>query len=153
MIVSHAQKLAVEYEYTYDDEMPLDVLLEEMSLFFQSYTSKPASRPFGCTLLIGHLDDYPCKMYQIDPSGSVTDLGKFGSIGHESNIITQRLQLGYNETNSMDLSQNDIEEIAINALLHSEKGISSDEMDNRNQVYLVGLFTKKDGLLCSSIVK
>jgi hypothetical protein len=40
--------MAIQHEYAYDEPyIPVDLFLEEMSLLFQEYTMKPASRPPG----------------------------------------------------------------------------------------------------------
>jgi 20S proteasome alpha/beta subunit len=82
VLIAAAQILAIEHEYTFDEEIPVELLLQELSLLYQEYTMKPAARPFGCTLVVGF---NPCKtscysasssrepmIYRIDPSGTVT---------------------------------------------------------------------------------
>ena len=78
VLVAAAQRLAVEHAYTFDEAIPIDLFLEELSLLFQEYTMKPAARPFGATLLVAHIprnDDgiLQPQLFRVDPSGSVTD--------------------------------------------------------------------------------
>ena len=82
VLIAAAQRLAVEHAYTFEEAIPIDLLLEEMSLLCQEYTMKPGSRPFGSTLLVAYLpsavpDSDPeqkPQLFQINPSGSVTIL-------------------------------------------------------------------------------
>lgn len=88
VIVDASFKCAIEHLYTYDEEVPIDVFLETLSLLFQENTMKPGCRPFGCSVLVCYippaipfpreLEDeedlvakqQPC-IYRIDPSGGV----------------------------------------------------------------------------------
>jgi len=88
VLAEAAQQMAVQHEYTYDELIPVDIFLEELSLLFQEYTMKPGSRPFGCTLIIAHLptldnsggdSSYPM-LYRIDPSGAVSSLENYGVV-------------------------------------------------------------------------
>jgi 20S proteasome alpha/beta subunit len=78
VVVAEAQRLAVEHEYTFDEDISIELLLEELSLLFQEYTMKAGARPFGTTLLVAYNprrhEQEPC-FYRIDPSGTVTALG------------------------------------------------------------------------------
>ena len=82
VVVEKAQRMAISHEYTFDEQIPIEIFLEELSLHFQEYTMKPGVRPFGTTIVVAHLprssqpeSQSPC-FYRIDPSGTVTALGK-----------------------------------------------------------------------------
>jgi 20S proteasome subunit alpha 2 len=77
-VVAASQRLAIEHEYTFDDDIPIEIFMEEISLLYQEYTMKPAARPFGVSLLVGYVpkakptkDQQPC-LFRIDPSGLIT---------------------------------------------------------------------------------
>ena len=97
VLVAAAQRLAVEHAYTFDEPIPIDLFLEEMSLLMQEYTMKPATRPFGTILLIAYLprQDYGGRpeLFRIDPSGAVTTVeGNFAIInGKFSSEIQARI--------------------------------------------------------------
>lgn len=79
VVLESAQRLAIEHSYTYDEPIPINLFLEEISLLFQSYTMKPGARPFGCTILVGYLpprssNNEKPRLFQIDCSGSVVEL-------------------------------------------------------------------------------
>lgn len=84
VLVAAAQQLAVEHAYTYDENIPIDLFLEEMSLLYQEYTMSPSVRPFGASLLVAYVpniveeddDDEEQsysrpRLFRLDPSGSV----------------------------------------------------------------------------------
>jgi 20S proteasome alpha/beta subunit len=89
VLVAAAQRLAIEHAYTFDEPIPIELFLEEVSLMFQEYTMKVAARPFGVVLLVAHCptasastdslsgqqQPQPPQLYRIDPSGGVTSLG------------------------------------------------------------------------------
>jgi len=91
-----AQRLSVEHTYTFDEEIPVDVLLEEMALLFQEYTMKPGCRPFGSSLIVASLDDNiinGCSIFRIDPAGTVTKLDSIGHAGRgNGDEIVQKLR-------------------------------------------------------------
>jgi 20S proteasome subunit alpha 2 len=95
VVVAEAQRLANLHEYTLDEDIPIEIFLEELSLLFQEYTMKAGTRPFGTTLVIAHLprsrsSHTPC-FYRIDPSGAVTALGKCAVINLEQTNIREKL--------------------------------------------------------------
>lgn len=75
--VAAAQRAAIEHEYTFDEPIPIESFLEDMSALMQKYTMKPGARPFGCSLLVAYLpsDGPRCRFYRIDPSGSIESHG------------------------------------------------------------------------------
>jgi 20S proteasome subunit alpha 2 len=83
IVLAAAQRMAIEYEYTYDEEMPVEAFLEELSLLFQEYTIKAGCRPFGCSLLVAYLDEESANncLFRIDPSGAVEACGSSGVVG------------------------------------------------------------------------
>ena len=90
VLVEAAQQLAVQHEFAYDELIPVDLFLEELSLLFQDYTMKEGSRPFGVTLIVAHLpndnnndsslDTTTPMLYRIDPSGAVSSLGSYAVV-------------------------------------------------------------------------
>ena len=87
VLVEAAQQMAVQHEFAYDELIPADIFLEEMSLLFQEYTMKAGSRPFGVTLIVAHvpnnndsLDTTTPMLYRIDPSGAVSSLGTYAVV-------------------------------------------------------------------------
>jgi 20S proteasome alpha/beta subunit len=96
VVVGAAQRLAIEHAYTYDEPIPLGIFLEEISLLFQSYTTKPGVRPFGCTLLVAYLPPASSsssdadsssgrpRLFRMDCSGAVEELTEVAVINGKS---------------------------------------------------------------------
>ncbi|CAB9507851.1 Proteasome subunit alpha type-2 [Seminavis robusta] len=95
VLCAAAQELAIQHEYVYDEEIPIDIFLEEVSLLYQEHTMKIAARPFGATMIVAYQEPaqnianqedstatmLPHCFYRIDPSGAVECLGgNFGVI-------------------------------------------------------------------------
>jgi len=91
VLVAAAQRLAVEHAYTYDENIPIDLFLEEMSLLYQNYTMTRGVRPFAATLLVAHMPSPPAskdegqeesssgnhpQLFRLDPSGSVVSFSE-----------------------------------------------------------------------------
>ena len=80
ILAAAAQRLAVEHEYTFDENVDIAIFLEEMALLLQRYTSLPAARPFGASLLVAFvpsqsdLQQSEPRFFRIDPSGNVDAL-------------------------------------------------------------------------------
>jgi len=92
VLVAAAQQMAIEHEYAYDEAIPLDIFLEEVSLLFQDYTMRAATRPFGVTLIVAYLaspsdqttetasTSLMPQLYRIGPSGTVESLGNYAIV-------------------------------------------------------------------------
>ena len=102
VVVAAAQRMAVEHAYTFDEVIPIESFLEEVSLLFQEYTMKPGSRPFGCTILVAYLPtreevalgaEAASQLYRIDPSGSVESMRSCAVIGSLQNNADLRESL------------------------------------------------------------
>lgn len=80
-VIAAAQRLAIEHAYTFDQEIPVEIFLEEVSLLFQKYTMRPGARPFGCSLLVASLVDEKPVLYKIVPSGNVEKMNQTAVLG------------------------------------------------------------------------
>ena len=131
VVMESAQRLAIEHSYTYDEPIPINLFLEEISLLFQAYTMKPGARPFGCTLLVGYLpprctsissgkekfetNEKP-RLFKIDCSGSVVELDTIA-------IINGKHQQGEDLKSKLEefAKQNDGDEISVKSCTNSRK--------------------------------
>jgi len=91
VLLQRAQQICLAHRYAFGmsdtadeedeeegEEISLALLLEELSLYMQEYTSKPAARPFGACLVVGYVPKSsnattaePPSLYRVDPSGNV----------------------------------------------------------------------------------
>jgi 20S proteasome alpha/beta subunit len=91
VVVAAAQRLAQQHEYTFDESIDITLLLEELSLLFQEYTMKPASRPFGVSLVVAYVPrsvGQPA-LYRVDPSGHVEALGTMAVVHGNRDLPTR----------------------------------------------------------------
>lgn len=103
VLVAACQEMAIQHEYVYDESIPLDIFLEEMSLLYQEHTMKPAVRPFGATLIVA--DHESDSFYRIDPSGAVECLGNHAVINGDTmqtdnKLLEQLHDIAGNESQS-----------------------------------------------------
>ena len=132
-----AQRLSVEHAYTFHEEIPIDVLLEEMALLFQEYTMKPACRPFGCSLIVASMGisddgDYDddnndgCNLFRIDPAGTVTRLQSidFAGRGNRQEIIEKIRKAGCIDVDDIDEAEKRLTEV-----MRSEYGCNDNDED------------------------
>jgi 20S proteasome alpha/beta subunit len=145
VLMTAAQRLAVEHEYVFDEDIPIAVFLEEMSLLFQEYTMKEGVRPFGASLIVASLSTGPAvvanrfrgggpQIYRIDPSGSVTALGSFALVNGGDNPpaaerMRERLAELYSASSSSSSSSKDS---SVEDDLKSLVGILQDELQREN---------------------
>ena len=147
VLVAAAQRLAVEHAYTFKDEIPIGMFLEEMSLLFQEYTMKPGSRPFGCSLIVVHLgrdQEELGYLYRIDPSGSITILKNIAHIGRgDTSEICKQIE----ESKCVDASSIEEVEDTIVQLFKDEIEqklmVGEDQMIDSPQVVISTIFTKE----------
>jgi 20S proteasome subunit alpha 2 len=140
VLMTAAQRLAVEHEYVFDEDIPIAVFLEEMSLLFQEYTMKEGVRPFAASLIVASLSTDPAvvasrhgvgpQIYRIDPSGSVTALGSFALVNGGDNPpsaerMRERLAELYSASSSSKHS-------SVEDDLKSLVGILQDELQREN---------------------
>ncbi len=83
-VVADAIRAAVEHKYTFDEDVPLEKFLEDLSMLFQKYSMKPGARPFGCSILVCYIPQCASRwghnarpqFYRIDPSGLVQNISE-----------------------------------------------------------------------------
>jgi 20S proteasome alpha/beta subunit len=138
ILVAAAQRLAVEHEYFFDENIPISIFLEELSLLFQEYTLKPGTRPFGASIVIAYvpsamtqlsIGDKTPELYRIDPSGNIENLGKT-IIVHGSLLDKETL---YNELKMAQiLDKNKVASLLMDALKMraKKKGINEGTVDD-----------------------
>jgi len=73
-IVARARQESHQYKNSYGEEMPPEILAERIGLFVHAYTLYWSIRPFGCTVLLGHVDTETKQpsLFCIEPQGLVT---------------------------------------------------------------------------------
>lgn len=71
ILIAKARQQAGRYRYTYQEDIPVEQLVEHVCNRKQHYTQIGGLRPFGVAfLLAGYDDHYGFQLYQTDPSGN-----------------------------------------------------------------------------------
>lgn len=106
-----AQRMVLNYQYTFDEEIPIETLLQQLSLLFQSYTMKPGRRPFGCTIVIGcvpsavgDLERSP-QLFRLDPSGSISACANATVVNWKGDADTDQLRRELGDFKGDDAAQ------------------------------------------------
>jgi 20S proteasome alpha/beta subunit len=153
VIVAAAQRMAVEHAYTFDEPMPIESFLEEVSLLFQEYTMKPGSRPFGCTFLVAYdpseENDGNPRLYRIDPSGSVESMGSCAVIGSLENKagLAEALETLANDESGRSHQQDQTELVRILKDFIGRSALASPGKIEPRISYLMASLTPREGLL------
>jgi 20S proteasome subunit alpha 7 len=72
-LVARGRQESVNYKNAYAEEMPAHMLAERLGLFVHAYTLYWSIRPFGCSVLLGQVDEDTKKpsLFCVEPSGLV----------------------------------------------------------------------------------
>ena len=161
VLTAAAQRMAVEHAYTFDEPIPVESLLEGMSLLFQEYTMKAGSRPFGCSLLVAHVSSPeedgssdPPRLYRIDPSGAVQTMSNYAVIGSLENkgSLAEALDVFAKEAtmegdkNAKENDEEKLMRILENAIGRPPFGQKSDDVIKPRSNYLLASLCNKNGL-------
>jgi 20S proteasome alpha/beta subunit len=163
VLITAAQKIAIEHEYTFEEEISCQLLLEQLSLLLQSYTMKPGTRPFGANIIVAYVpkaipDDSTSlspELYRIDTSGNIESLcdddddDSCCSIINGNNFLQQHTDLAekleqlvenivtQRDVVDIDIIQDEVAELIRDALSSSsknkEKVLSIQEFDDVNE--------------------
>jgi len=147
VVTEAAQRLAVEHGYTFQEEIPMNVLLEEMALLFQEYTMKAGVRPFGCCLVVAGVHD---GLFRIDPAGTVTKLDRdgkgvlFAGRGDGDGIlqrIQERMKEDWNEEENQSLK--DLDDFLVEILQEQFSGGERDQ-SSRQSIICASISTRRN---------
>jgi 20S proteasome subunit alpha 2 len=145
--IAAGQQLAIEHEYTFDEEIPIQIFLESMALLFQEYTMKAGARPFGCVLMVASLNSK--ELYRLDPSGSIEILGLFGMIGSLNEIIRSKFEEFRERNDSAPDYTNELLHI-LKSSIETKSESTEDAFNSTNQKIITANFTR--GALNVSVV-
>ncbi|RSH94998.1 hypothetical protein EHS25_000083 [Saitozyma podzolica] len=96
-LVNFARNSAQRHLFTYDDDIPVEMLVQRLCDMKQGYTQFGGLRPFGVALLyIGYDPLYGFQLYQSDPSGNYSGW-KATCIGANHSSATSLLKQDYKD--------------------------------------------------------
>lgn len=103
ILIDHARLTCQRYQYTYQEPMPVEQLVQILCNLKQSYTQHGGMRPFGCSFLIAGWDKvYGYQLYQSDPSGNYGGW-KATCIGANSTTATSIFKTDYPDSDNLVL--------------------------------------------------
>jgi proteasome alpha subunit len=103
VLVDRARVEAQINKITYDERIPVDVLVKKICDFKQNYTQYGGVRPFGTALLIAGVDDKGVHLFETDPSGAMMSY-KAGSIGSGRTVVMEVFEEKYKPNMTQDES-------------------------------------------------
>ncbi|WFD39173.1 proteasome endopeptidase complex [Malassezia japonica] len=96
-LVNYARNAAQKYLLSYDDEIPVEQLVQRLCDMKQGYTQFGGLRPFGVSFLYAGYDPHhEFQLYQSDPSGNYSGW-KAMCIGMNNGTATSLLKQEYKE--------------------------------------------------------
>ena len=101
-LVTTARVTAQRYLFTYNQDMPVEQLVQRLCDIKQKYTQSGGMRPFGVSILYAGYDDkYGYQLYHSDPSGNYAGW-KATCIGQNSAAAESQLKQDFKEDMSLE---------------------------------------------------
>lgn len=112
ILINTARFHAQDYLLTYNEDIPVEMLVRRMSDIKQGYTQHGGLRPFGVSFIYAGYDDrYGYQLYTSNPSGNYTGW-KAISVGANTSAAQTLLQMDYKD----DITLEEATELALNTL-------------------------------------
>lgn len=112
ILINTARVHAQNYLKTYNEEIPVEMLVRRMSDIKQGYTQHGGLRPFGVSFIYAGYDNrYGFQLYTSNPSGNYTGW-KAISVGANTSAAQTLLQMDYKD----DITLEEAQELAIKTL-------------------------------------
>lgn len=108
ILIEEARLRAGRYQYQYEEDIPIEQLVEYVCNYKQAYTQYGGLRPFGVAFLFaGHDSTHGYQLYQSDPSGNYSGW-KATVIGANNQAGKSLLKAEYNDEESSEGEMPDI---------------------------------------------
>ena len=134
-LVNYARNAAQKYLLSYDDNIPVEQLVQRLCDLKQGYTQFGGLRPFGVSLLIAGFDAVRGpSLYQVDPSGSYF-MWKASAMGKNMTNAKTFLEKRYSD----DIS---LEDAIHTAILTLKEGFEGQMTEKTIEIGIVGHATK-----------
>lgn len=119
-LVDETRNEAQKYLMTYDEEIPTPVLATFVADRCQQFTQYGGVRPYGVSTISGGVKDGNPKVYQTDPSGTLSQWEAV-AIGRDGEDVTEFLEENWEE----DLEEDEAIEMAIDALKEANEDLDT----------------------------
>jgi len=137
MIVERARVECQIHKMTFDEHIPVDVLVKKICDFKQSYTQQGGIRPFGTALLVAGVDERGTQLFETDPSGALMAY-KAGGIGAGRNAVMSLFEEKYVENMTIEAAI----QLGMEALTKASEGELKPEMVEIGLITVGGKFHK-----------
>jgi proteasome alpha subunit len=87
VLVDYARLAAQIHRVTYSEPISVELLVRRICDYKQQYTQFGGVRPFGTALLVGGWDDGGIKLYETEPSGSLTSFKATSTGGNKGPVM------------------------------------------------------------------
>ncbi|MCI4372212.1 MAG: archaeal proteasome endopeptidase complex subunit alpha [Thermoplasmata archaeon] len=87
VLVDYARLSAQINRITYSEPMSVELLVRKICDYKQQYTQFGGVRPFGTALLVGGYDDTGIRLYETEPSGSLTSFKASSTGGNKGPVM------------------------------------------------------------------
>jgi len=101
VLVDRARIESQIHKITYNEHIPVEVLVKKICDFKQNYTQYGGVRPFGTALLVAGMDENGTHLFETDPSGALMAY-KAGSIGAGRNTVMAVFEEKYEPNLNLD---------------------------------------------------
>ncbi|CCH60792.1 hypothetical protein TBLA_0D02920 [Henningerozyma blattae CBS 6284] len=145
ILINIARQFAQNYLMTYNEEIPVEILVKKLSDIKQSYTQHGGLRPFGVSFIYAGYDDIlGPQLYTSNPSGNYTGW-KAISIGANTSAAQTLLQMDYKD----DMNLNDAMELGLKTL--SKTTDSSNLTYDRVELSIIKIDKENDNKIIQKI--
>jgi proteasome alpha subunit len=107
VLVDYARLSAQINRVTYSEPMSVELLVRRICDYKQQYTQFGGVRPFGTALLVGGYDDGGVRLFETEPSGSLTSFkaaSTGGNKGPVMELFEQKYRAGLNRDDAILLA-------------------------------------------------
>jgi len=90
IIINHARNQARQYRFTYQEDIPINEIVNEICIIKQQFGQSKTSRPIGCSLIIAGWDRFSgLQLLKTNPSGTFSSWNAIclGSNGQTNQVI------------------------------------------------------------------
>ena len=87
VLVEYARLAAQINRVTYAEPIPVELLVRRICDYKQQYTQFGGVRPFGTALLVGGFDDDGVRLFETEPSGSLTSFKASSTGGNKGPVM------------------------------------------------------------------
>jgi proteasome alpha subunit len=87
VLVDYARLAAQIHRVTYSEPISVELLVRRICDYKQQYTQFGGVRPFGTALLVGGWDETGIKLYETEPSGSLTSFKATSTGGNKGPVM------------------------------------------------------------------